>query len=575
MINTIFLPFIPEPCPDEILGSWLGRIFRSNDSGAWKELLKKSGYVSRRRFSYFDMVDYEENFAILLNALGYNYEAALLQFTTLSYWLTFNASPGIGRVRGTKSIPQLLSLRNERPIASIQSFNDPKSGVIQSAPRMCPECVSCDYQRFGHPYWHRKHQLPNVYFCAEHWSGLISVCGNCGRSCSEFTSTVINAPPIICNCGNRLDIAGPTRPLFNAERRLVEVSCSALQQALPTWDRRHVQAFVREKVTDLSRKKSQYKETLTRNYPVHDTSGSNLLSDQLDREQNRLRFKKRPAHAGAPECCAILAAFSIDLKIAVECFPAMKIADFPNRPPQGPARGKSGISIEISKKNLLAWQKTGSIPYLSANKVDYWNLRINDNEWLTEHFPSTQLGQIPSVESDRKAVLDYIDKQLTRNARKYNLTSITAGVRSHLRDKVWLDSLVSELHLTSISLKKGQGDANQRGMVDSVKAALEHLLESEERPLLITYVMLGSLTKLTAVKVAQLCGADQGLLTRFKQVNNDVVRRRLIWSAARLMEEGKKLSFSAIRHRAGLASSDITRADRTFITDRYTNISAF
>ena len=106
----IHLPYIPTPYPDEILGSWFARISLLSGRGIWRLLFQDSGFSKQIHTPFFDFVTYEERFEQMLVALGTGYEAAMMNLTTLPYWMAFDASDsGHELPFGAKHTPQLGS----------------------------------------------------------------------------------------------------------------------------------------------------------------------------------------------------------------------------------------------------------------------------------------------------------------------------------------------------------------------------------------------------------------------------------------------------------------------------------
>lgn len=50
------LPYVPQPYPDEILGSWLARVFLQNGNGVWRPLMEAAGYGTKLQVPLFDLV---------------------------------------------------------------------------------------------------------------------------------------------------------------------------------------------------------------------------------------------------------------------------------------------------------------------------------------------------------------------------------------------------------------------------------------------------------------------------------------------------------------------------------------
>jgi hypothetical protein len=52
--------------------------------------------------------------------------------------------------------------------------------ISGAEPRFCTLCVAGDKWKYGLPYFHRSHQIPEVTYCPKHCIKLISACTDCG-----------------------------------------------------------------------------------------------------------------------------------------------------------------------------------------------------------------------------------------------------------------------------------------------------------------------------------------------------------------------------------------------------------
>jgi hypothetical protein len=147
------------------------------------------------------MVAYDERIYQLLRALGISYEKAMIELTTLPYWLAFDSfSLKSGMLPGTKHTPRLRSPRGGATLGLSRRGIASSNGQSVSF-RYCPKCLGRDHTTNGEPYWHRAHQLPNVFFCHYHNCALGTACPECGLGVSPKLKRLISLPPLRCQCG--------------------------------------------------------------------------------------------------------------------------------------------------------------------------------------------------------------------------------------------------------------------------------------------------------------------------------------------------------------------------------------
>lgn len=94
--------------------------------------------------------------------------------------------------------------RDQRNSISRNTFVRPGDAELPwSEPRYCPACVREDWTKYGLPYWHRKHQIPDVTVCTLHGVRLRASCPTCGPK--PWVMNTLCAPGICRFCGQALD----------------------------------------------------------------------------------------------------------------------------------------------------------------------------------------------------------------------------------------------------------------------------------------------------------------------------------------------------------------------------------
>jgi hypothetical protein len=198
----VHIPYIPFPYPDEILGSWLARVYLHLGRGTWVKLIEEAGYHQKIAAPLFDMVTYTEKLGRLLVVLGTNYEKAIIDLTTLPYWLSFEAAKtGDGVLPGTIDIPRLVnSFRGSQELGiTHRGLACMKGHALRF--RYCAACLKYDYASTGEVYWHRAHQLPNTFFCHHHLCRLATSCPKCGLNIGVPSTKLTPLPRLVCACG--------------------------------------------------------------------------------------------------------------------------------------------------------------------------------------------------------------------------------------------------------------------------------------------------------------------------------------------------------------------------------------
>jgi hypothetical protein len=184
----LHLPYLRDPYDDETLGSWLQGLRLHNGAGAWRCLLEAVGYGRRIEGPLFITAAHNEKLAALLDFLGTTYESAVLNLTTIPYWLAFDSlSLAQGALPGTHNLPKLPRRKTYGRFVK-------RAQLDRHAPRWCPMCLIDDCTKYGEPYWHRSHQLPNTFACWRHHCALRINCPSCGWATPTPVKELMSLP---------------------------------------------------------------------------------------------------------------------------------------------------------------------------------------------------------------------------------------------------------------------------------------------------------------------------------------------------------------------------------------------
>ncbi|CAJ0683581.1 TniQ family protein [Ralstonia wenshanensis] len=542
----VFLPFVPKPYPDEILGSWLARVPLYNGLGAWRALLDECGFGQRPHIAIFDLASFSANLHSLLVALGTNYNRALVELTTYSYWATFDAAADkILWSGGVEKLPA-LSFNNRQPVKSLKSAGVWARGGHTRRIRCCPCCLQDDLREYGEVYWHRSHNLPNIWFCTKHNCPLQHQCPRCGRV-PKFSIRDTTVARLACACGQdlrrRADGPRPSPALL----RLAEMSLQALNAGVPEWNRNHARSFLRELAVN-------------RDYPEILSSTYDLGWDTVSVRSNRRAIGASPFSvvlnpiinlARAPEYCAFLAALHVDFLDITKVLRGRPTSNVYRRQPSLSFTNES--TVEDVRSDLLQCLSR-HVRRQCAGLWQYWFLRIRDADWMAQQFPLIARRKLPPISEDRKNIRQFFAKKIesVRTGLPISYRDSVACLRAQVRDRDWLSR---QRGLFERQLKMTR-DGNRKRIpgrrVKIIEEAIAVLLTREGRPPTIDCRRLADLTDLSLHQVEVVVRQYPRLRHAIDAANRDLPRRQLHWAASQLVNEGKRLSLTSMARRAGL-----------------------
>jgi hypothetical protein len=549
------LPFIPAPYPDEILGSWLARVSLHNGSGCWRVLLEETGFGRRMVYNIFDLPPHSTKLENLLNALGINYDIAITTLTTYSYWSTFDADLNVQRaLQGAPSSPALRRRTfgpSDRVLNRLWIAN--KFGETFQ-PLYCPECLRDDFDVYGGLYWHRSHQLPNVFVCGLHQCTLLDACPKCGLVVAPINRRLFDLPRPVCSCGQDLRLKVNPVMFSDAYLRLSRISCQALNMPRPTWDRLQVKSYFRSTLQELGATPPQaYLEVIQKTFDVC-KSFADIGCDYIETKfLRRLRFSREFKNIRAPDCCALLVALGIGLERASHGFQCAQVSE--KKIPFSYCETIDSARRKIEREH----QKHPNRKLHSFGGL-YWYLRIYDTAWLASRFDLKKLFDIPSVFDDRKKLSKMLDIVWSLKAS----LSSPAYFRARCRDSVWLAGLVAERKLIrqEFYMARSKPDSSRvvfnevmKARIPMMEEALRRALRDEKRPTHIYANTLGALVGLSHGQALWVIKVHPPLKEAINEANAGKYRRQLIWSLRQLQAEGSSINLTKLLANAGLPST--------------------
>lgn len=545
------LPFRLQPYPDELLCSWLARLAHHNGSGAWRPFLEAAIHNRRVQNPMLSMVSYSDEIEKLLNELGTNYFSAMMELTTLPYWLAFEAPSNLDNKRIAINPTPQIRIQVKTPIThGIHHAGSKRTDGLADSARLCPACLNDDCCRHGEPYWHRIHQLPNVFVCAIHGSILLSACPACNQMIVPLGPRLLDLPKLQCSCGYVLDRPQTDRPdIPTAYKRLVNVSVSALNNACPEWSYADIRNYLALKMNTKGGRRS-YRKILCSAFELDQPLPRQPLKLYIN-DHSTVTFRPGFSEARSSEFCALMVALNLDFKqLSSEL--AGRTLPSPERGRPTPRRDRKTLTIEVAREEMrqfMSGHRGRRTP--STSPVLYWFLRLFDEQWLSENFVVTT-GIIPSVEEDRKSLLEvFMQKQLPRYKIGERLMTSPAGVRASLRDEAWLKTERHEFDMRKEEHNAAQRHQHRASRVIVLHAALQKILAAEGLPVRINSAVLGQIAGLSSSQAQAAIRSNPGLQAAVEAANESKTERQIIWAARQLQAEGQQsISAEQILRRA-------------------------
>lgn len=564
------LPFLPTPCPDEIFGSWLARLRLHNGFGAWRALLREAGYRPCSDVCDFDMPTYSIALDRLLKLIGVpSYKHALMELTTLPYWLSFDAvAPDTGTLSGT-DLPLLGTGKGTvKSISAIANRYRAWVGV-----KFCPECLRDDFLAYGEPYWHRAHQLPNVTVCLTHQINLLTACTDCGRSATARHERIFLAPNLRCICGANLYLKreAVTDRVSNVTLRLARISRDALEASNPCYNRVEVREFLSSMI-----RSRDIRHVIEQAFPDYSVFSAEMPPPGSPTAS--WLWIRCPAHFSwlrAPDCCALLAAIGLEFTAVKESMinGSQRQLDHRER-----GRPRKTLAIGAAREEILRHKRNA--PQAPASKVgaSYWMLRLLDPDWLCQYFPKSRFTEPPSIQADRASIRRLMkrDSRLRKNsAYQWQLAAQSAAAhRAAVRDHIWYESQRRRyFDFSPADARPSMSPVSQTSHVQNlpvrrryaaeIRSALQAALSEERKPLRPSVRELAMRTGLTYAIVRNTIRQEPNLADEMRSARSTFSRRRIEWAVQKLHKQNDHLTITAITSLAGVsrdgANSSIIR----------------
>lgn len=497
----------------------------------------------------FAGVNYSSQVAALFRILETTYEEVLFSLTLLPFWLTFDAQYiRIRAIPGTRDVPALW-----RRSSLARLMFKPRFEPRVHLARWCPICIVEDIRQVGEPYWHRSHQLPNVFACLLHGCALQVCCLKCGATLEAHAKALVLLPRVKCSCGHMV-----TRDIRKVDmspqyQRLLTISCESLKTHNIVWDYRQVRQYVRTVLGEHGVSSDrQYVSVMSQAYGAI-VKGQRLVVPITSTCSFPLIFRSFESGLAAPECAAVLAALNIQLKSAIQSFPAVKI---PCEVGRGVRSKKARrLTVQSARKDLRAFQlhQPGCSPATLGKQ--YWLLRFKDPKWLQSQFGIKVLVRIPSKLRDRREIASIIKSSSIPLDKRYVLTQRACFARAFVRDKDWLEAQIQWLKAERKRASKSIALQRWSDRARRLESALKSILRNEDRPRRINAGMLAARAALTLHQAAEVIRRTQRVRRLLQEANRGKVRRQIHWAVREMIARGLKLTHSGISKFSGLPTT--------------------
>lgn len=529
------IPYLPNPQPDEILGSWLARIRMHNGEGLWQSLLGAAGYKFFHT-SLFRIPVYDPKMERLLALLGMSFKTALLQHTHLPYVMAFQDvhHPGLG--------DEPL----EKGAADPNVLHSDYLADIERALRFCPECIAEAFD-VDEPIWRLSHQLPNVAYCSVHETSLLDGCPACATPVALAPDRLVRALPLRCTCGHSLTerlIKSADEPWLHRSIRLLSMEASS--QTRGKWSGRQIRAHLQTLLRNTEvRRYIDFFDRDDEDYPMRIIDST----IQLTHEPTKLKIfvKKRLANAKAPDLCCLMALLRRSFENDASTIAAVTV------PPK--LNYALGLTRETMQKRLHnfveKWRSKKTVAHPKVCSA-YWYFRLEEPNYL-ERYPDVKIVSVPAIGEDRTMLIRKLQSCRGRTAKDF-VRSVHASkarfMRMTIRDGEWLKKVRERFVVDEPKLN----EATLADRQDRIRVVVERLMRSDSRPLRLTAAVMASHTKLTRTRLRAAIQADPQLRATIEDWNAQFPERVCRWAIVSLHKEGKEMHVLRVIRTAGISA---------------------
>ncbi|WP_334031820.1 TniQ family protein [Burkholderia orbicola] len=535
------LPFVASPYPDEIFGSWLARVCLHNAVDG-NSLLRKIGFTAPSRQAPFDILPFTKRVNNLCDILEIEYEDIILNYTTLSYRLTFGAAEiRDGYLPGTRSLPKLFSDKHN-PTSVRNGTNHIKSK--DRSIRYCPHCLLKDYQTYGEPYWHRSNQLPNIEHCPLHQIALRRTCPICCHAVL-LQCGLLAAASLRCICGHDLTEDADDISPSDGQKILTTLSIEALNNRIFSHSFRQVDSFLRHIIRPIS-----YEKLLSSAFGEFQIENGSYIFHSYDNKLITTIPTRHEFHRPG-DCCAVLSAS----KIKLENF-FTSIDEFIKQNHRALKLPLTlTVSIPKARELFTEYITTKHRPFNSMIQYRwYWLLRIFDQNWVQLQRPESMrrwIHRLPSIQEDREKINTTLHHKGNTSQTWHVIVYSPVYHRAIIRDGDWLATIKSQAAPQA---------RNKRNTLSPLLLKRASLLFESLRlfshefgcPHAIRLIDLAKNSNLTISQARITINKHTELHAAFKSSNSNLRERQLRWALEQLVLKHSAITTSNIISKASL-----------------------
>lgn len=501
MRNSSF-PTLVQPFEDELFGSWIARLIAWNgciDDG--RQLFHLLG-MARQFLAWInaDPVSKSTEIEALDAKFGLAPGTLQARLTTRPFWDCFSVAGGLGPT----TRPQML--------------------------RLCPACFAEDASA-GQPYFHRVHQLPEVYCCTKHATSLIDACPGCQTPFCPLRK--IAFPKLKCSCGADfqtvlkrirprkawMDIARFATCCLNAEAGALSVVATS--------------KFALQRLRD--RENASFTASLEKAFArfYRDESARWLFGPATITASSVGQIGKGRFRTPG-RLIALLCAQGIDFSSAV--VGAIQQPHIKNDNMNFGRVGSQALDA-IAKARVLAatflatrMEGRPSSYFRMCCPSSYWLLRLRDEHWLKIQFAAfgveDSMPAVPPMRADRLSV-----------ATGTASVKAQARARMRVRDSAWLRVHGRPAHWRANSAKDISPFA-----IGDLKSAKQKNDMLDGLPIRFTFAMAAECMRIPYARFRRIVRESSELSRIVPENLTDYYKRRIQWAIGKCIKEGISLS---------------------------------
>jgi len=474
--------------------------------------------------------------------------------TTALFWSSLSGSDKV-EIPGAPSLP--MPINNGKVIQNISMLGFRRAMGKTRQGWYCPACLAEDMDEGRQPYWRRSHHLPTVHYCTTHWLPLLSDCRACGASTLPMSKNALGSLQCRCICGADRRIKDvSTTEVPRVIKELCVFSTQTLTLDSIYWNSQDIRWTLRRKLAQnqaLSR--ASMVSILATTYPEARQNRYGVSIPTPDTDRLLILNTGIGTAPTAPTLAALLVASGLSLEATLA-----GIGDSENQSSSKAMSKKFDVlhardEIEVARKLFLEKLATYRRSPIYLGRV-FLFLRFYDLDWLVsvagDRFRVNT--PIPTIEQDRLTLQHLGDssKPTTRQGTQ------SAAMRATVRDREWWENFKKSRRQNRFLRRKNDLDDLAISRRASISEAIARLVASRERPIRITYGLLGKNTGLTSNQVMLLVTKDTELFSSLANANASKIQRQLIWALRMLASENAEITTVKVFRTAGLPQTPNT-----------------